>query len=599
MDAASFPAAGILTSRIGRRFVVSFAGGALLPLLAFAWIAAARVNDQLGAELEASLHNGAKTAGMGIAARLSHVAGDLALVREFRVRRGPGDDAALAAALGQHVGGRLAAAWLETDGVVSPLVGQPAGTFGELSAAEREHLAAGKPLVRVAGTPLRLAMALSVEPGRAGSALVAATVRDGWFWDAEELQAAGCRVGAFDRQWRPLFHTFADAPDTTQLARAAAASPAAATVTWRPDGEPHVARYWRAFLQPQYHFDLFVVQSRPRTDAFAVGRQFTWWFAATAASTLLLVALVSLVQMRRTLGPIVALHHATRRVAAGELGERVSIRGNDEFAELGVAFNHMTAALQENVRRRERTERELLASRDAALAAARAKAEFVTNVSHELRTPMTEFLGALEILGEAGLDGPAREEFTAITLRGARRLARLVDDVLELDSADACARGPVDLAATLAAAVAAMPAAARERVRLELAPGLPPVAGDADRLTETWARLLDNAAKFSPAGAPIGVRAHVDGAGTAVEFTDHGVGISRLDLDRVFEPFCQVGRDQLTEKAQGTGLGLTLARRVVEQHGGRIEVESELGNGATFRVWLPAAHATAGAAAQP
>ncbi len=574
-------ATGILTSPVGRRFVALFAGGALLPLLAFAWLASSRVHEQLGAQLQVALHNGAKTAGMGIAARLSQVAGDLSLARELVARRLARDDAAVASTLQQHVGERCASVWLERDGVTRGLCGELPPPLAPRSASERAHLATGKPFVRSIGTPPRLVMVSAAEPAEPDGLLLAAAIRSEWFWDPEELQAAGCRVAAFDSQWRTLFHTFGEAPDPRLLRRAAAADPASGTVEWDPGGELHVARYWRAFLQPQYHFDLFVLQSRPRAEAFAVHAEFSWWFVATAAVTLLLVVLVSLVQMRRTLGPIVALHEATRRIARGELGARVSIHGHDEFAELGAAFNDMTAQLQENIRRREQTERELVASRDGALAAARAKAEFVTNVSHELRTPMTEILGAVEILGNLGSDDNAREEFTAITLRGARRLAQLVDDVLELGATTAWPREPVDVAATLAAAVAALPA----------------VCGDGARLTETWARLLDNALKFSGPATAIDVHARADGGEVVVEVVDHGVGVSRLDLDRIFEPFCQVGRDQLTEKAQGAGLGLTLAKSAVERHGGRIEVDSELGNGATFRVRLPAAAAPAGTAA--
>jgi signal transduction histidine kinase len=249
----------------------------------------------------------------------------------------------------------------------------------------------------------------------------------------------------------------------------------------------------------------------------------------------------------------------------------------------------MTARLQETVRVREQAERELVASRDAALAAAHAKAEFVTNVSHEFRTPMTEILGAAEILTQRdGLDDGVRLEFAGIALRGAQRLAELIDDVLEFGAKDEWPMAQVDLAATLHEALGRLPGPKQQRVSLHLDDPLPPVRGDAGRLTDVWGRLLDNAAKFSDAGQPIDLRALRRGNEVVVEVADRGVGVSRVDLARIFEPFCQVGRDQLTDKAHGTGLGLSLAKKTVERHGGRIEVESELGNGATFRVVLPA-----------
>lgn len=580
---------GILTSRIGRRFVALFLGSALLPLVAFAWIAVTRTTDQMRRESLAALHNGAKTAGMGIAARLSQVAGDLALAREFTLRLDPAGSEVASAALQRHVGERCEAVWIEAGDVVRPVCGARPSILAVLADDERAQLRAGKRVLRAVGQPPQLLMIEAIDPARAQLPLVVARIRSSWFWDAEELRAAGCEVAAFDARWQPLFHTFAEPPDAQPFVLATMHQLSSGTVEWQPAGKVHLARYWRAFLQPQYLFDLFIVQSRPEADALQVAWQFTWWFFMTAATTLLAVLLVSLVQMRRTLGPIVSLHEATRRVAAGELQTRVSIHSHDEFGELGAAFNDMTSQLQENIRRREQTERELVASRDAALAAAHAKAEFVTNVSHEFRTPMTEILGAAEILSqlESG-DDATREEFSHIALRGAQRLAKLVDDVLELGANNVWTMGPVDVAATLQAAVDAQPAAVRERLRLDAPRDFACVVGNAERLTETWGRLIDNAAKFSAAGTPIDVQVRAVGRDVVVEVVDRGVGIAAADLSLIFAPFCQVGRDQLTDKAKGTGLGLTLAKNAVERHGGRIEAESQLGKGSTFRVCLPA-----------
>lgn len=586
-------AIGILTSRIGRRFVALFTGCALLPLVAFAWLSVTRATQQMANDLRASLHGAAKTAGMGIAARLSLVAGDLSLAREFEQQRalvGPGD---LEAALQRQVEDRCAAVWVVApDGTRRLCGGQPVPLL-PLSQKDVAHLAAGKPLLRSIGGASQLIMLAALDPDDPAAGTIAASLRADWFWDPEELRSAGSEFAAFDGAWQLLFHTFAELPAATPLIDAASAQPSSGTVEWHANGELHFARYWRAFLMPQYHFDMYVVQSRSQREAFAMRDSFSRWFLLTAVSTLLLVLFASLVQMRRTLNPIVSLHEATRRVARGDLTARVSIRSHDEFGDLGAAFNDMTAQLQENIRRRELTERELVASRDAALAAARAKAEFVTNVSHEFRTPMTEILSATEILGGLdGVDDAAREEFTRIALAGARRMARLVDDVIEVGASTAWSMTPIDVAATITAAVEMMPLELRQRIRTQIATDLPQVLGNADRLREAWCRLLDNAGKFSEPDQAIDVRATCAEGSVVVEIADQGVGISRLDLDRIFEPFCQVGRDQLLDKARGTGLGLTLAKKAVENHGGRIEVDSELGNGATFRVVLPAAVTT-------
>jgi signal transduction histidine kinase len=585
-------AIGIVTSRLGRRLVALFTLCALLPLMVFAWLALTHVTGQMQDDLRTSLHGAAKTAGMGLAARLSQVAGDLALVREFVQRRQRTGEAIAGAILQQHVGDRCDGVILRTPADDEVLVGATMAMPPALAPDQIAHLAAGKPLLLAHGEPLRLWMLASVDPSTPAAGTITATIRPQWFWDPEELRVAGSQFAAFDGGLRPLFRTFRSLPAAQPLRSAILTRPSSGTFDWAVDGEDWVARYWRAFLRPQYGFDFYVVQAQTVATAYGVARQFTGWFLLTAAATLLLVLLVSLVQIRRTLDPIVALSAATAAVAHGDLSVRVDTHSRDELGELATAFNGMTAQLRENIERRERTERDLVASRDAALAAARAKAEFVTNVSHEFRTPMTEVLSAVEILGGAAeSDAAAREEFAAIALRGAQRLARMVDDVLELDGDVPVARGLVDIGDTLRSAMQELAPGDWSRVTATIAPDLPKVVGDASRLAQVWLRLFDNALKFSAAELPVTVVARAVGADVVVEVIDRGAGISRLDLDRIFEPFCQVGRDQLVDKAHGTGLGLTLEKATVERHGGRVEVDSELGAGSTFRVVLPVAAA--------
>ena len=581
---------GALTSRLGRRFVLLFVTCALLPLVVFAAFAVAEVKQQQRRELQATLHNEAKTAGMGLAARLNQVAADLALaaelVQSWRAEGSWSDGLALA----RQVGQRCASLWLVEGERVQALCGDGARDAPRLEREGRLHLAEGKPVIRVDAGTGRVAMALGVDLHGAEPSLVVAEVRDAWLWQPIELKGAGCEFAATDVHARLLFHTSRRPPPVDALARAAARNDAAGTFTWRVDDEVHVARFWRVFLRPQYDFELLVVQSRPEHEALAVERSFLWWFLLTAVLTLLVVVFVSLVQMRRALDPIVSLGDATRRLGEGDLDVRVSIESKDEFGDLGAAFNEMAHHLQENIRERERTERELVASRDAALAAAKAKAEFVTNVSHEFRTPMAEILGAAEILTQLDdEDVAAREEFSGIALHGARRLARLLDDVLALGQTTSRERVPVDVVASVEAAAVLMPPDVRARVRLECDHEEPPVVhGDEAALTGTWCRLLDNAAKFSPADAPIVVRVRGGGGRVEVDVVDEGVGIAAADQERIFEPFSQVGRDQMVDKAHGAGLGLTLARSAVEAHGGSIAVVSAEGAGSTFRVALPA-----------
>lgn len=582
--------AGALTSRLGRRFVMLFAVSALLPLIVFATLSVTRVSRQMHADLRATLHNAAKTSGMGIAARLGQVAGDLRLtadlVQSWRAEGMWSDGEALKGQVREH----CEAVWLFEEGRVQALVGDDPPPTLALSADDEAHVARGLPLAFVedGGRSMLMMLELDLEDGL--ETRIVGRVRGQWFWDPEELRGVNCEFAACDRLGRVLYHTFREMPHSQILSAGVTRLESSGSLEWSVDGEPHLARYWHAFLRPQYGLDLWVVQSRSQGEAFAVGNAFVRWFWLTAACTLLCVVLASLVQMRRTLDPIVSMRDATQRLGRGELDVRVWIESRDEFGELGCAFNDMATRLQENIARREQTERELVASRDAALAAVKAKAEFVTNVSHEFRTPMAEILGAAEILTQIeddDDDGAVREEFSGIALHGAKRLARLLDDVLELGQATSASKSSIDVQESVETAVAGMQPEVRGRIRCHFDEDLPTVVGNRDRLVETWCRLLDNAAKFSATSKEIEVDVRRQGPRILVRVTDHGIGIAPEDLGKVFEPFSQVGRDQMIDKAHGTGLGLTLARATIESLGGSIRVTSELGSGTTFLVRLP------------
>ena len=582
-------AKGALTSRLGRRFVLLFALCALLPLIVYATLSVTRVSNQVRNDANKGLHVAAKSSGMGIAARLEQVAQDLSLashlVRNWRAEGVWSGGDALSRQVSEHCAGM----WLVGDDRVEALYGDVELPDVSTTQANLDHRAAGKKLLQVYGDPAQLVMSFDIDVDDGEDTHVLALINDDWFWDPQELRGVNCEFACCDPSGHVLFHTCRDLPATQILAAGVTGGASSGSIDWTVDGEPHLGRFWLAFLRPQYNLDLWVIQSRSQADAFAADREFVRFFWLTAIGTMLVVVLGSLVHMRRTLDPIVSLQDAAQRLGRGDLGVRVEIVGRDEFGELGAAFNDMAQRLQENIAQRERSERELVASRDAALAAVQAKADFVTNVSHEFRTPMAEILGATEILTQIEEDDDAslREEFSGIALHGAQRLAQLLDDVLELGGVAVSPKESVDVASSVVRSVDGLPKGIRERIDCEFESDLPTVLGDANRLSETWHRLIDNAAKFSKSETAIEIRVVRSESLILVDVTDHGVGIAAGDLEKVFDPFSQVGRDQMINKAHGTGLGLTLARSAVESSGGSISVRSEIGRGSTFRVSLP------------
>lgn len=229
------------------------------------------------------------------------------------------------------------------------------------------------------------------------------------------------------------------------------------------------------------------------------------------------------------------------------------------------------------------------------------KTDFTALVAHELRTPMTSIKGALGLLlGGAGgeLSDDARE-MLEIALHNTERLVRLVNDILDVTRLESgkmvMKRSPLDVSRIAKQAAAELDAFAGERgvrVELELAPNLPRVIADADRIEQVVVNLLSNAIKFSDSGTTVTVRTRQDGRQVWIQVADQGPGIPKDELGRIFEKF---HRGPGTRKTQGTGLGLAICKDIVEAHGGRIWAESEPGAGSVFTVTLPLEAACQGA----
>jgi signal transduction histidine kinase len=224
----------------------------------------------------------------------------------------------------------------------------------------------------------------------------------------------------------------------------------------------------------------------------------------------------------------------------------------------------------------------------------RLKDDFVATVSHELRTPLTSMMGFLEMIreGEAGELTDEQKRFLAIVYRSSERLQRLVGDLLFVARLDANGLqlqfAPVDVEELVHDAAESAGALARSReLHLDLKlVSLPMVTGDRERLSQLVGNLISNALKFTPAGGHVTVRTFVDGPHAVIEVEDDGIGIPEAEQDRLFQRFFR--STTATEQAiPGTGLGLVISRAIAEAHGGTIDVRSEEGAGACFRVELP------------
>lgn len=221
------------------------------------------------------------------------------------------------------------------------------------------------------------------------------------------------------------------------------------------------------------------------------------------------------------------------------------------------------------------------------------KDEFVATVSHELRTPLTSIAGYVSILLEdADLDA-AIERKLRIVDRNTKRLTGLVEALLQeahlVDGVLPLAPCEMDLAGVVAERVrAAEPTAMASGVDLEYdGASASVVLADPERIGQVVDNLVSNAIKYTPRGGRVRVGVECCDAGVELRVVDTGIGISPPDLERLFTRFFRT-RAAMEAAIQGVGLGLSIAKAIVEQHGGRIEVASEVGRGSEFRVWLPA-----------
>jgi signal transduction histidine kinase len=317
--------------------------------------------------------------------------------------------------------------------------------------------------------------------------------------------------------------------------------------------------------------------------------------ARTVALFVLGIALAlaaSYILAQRLAQPILALQHGAARLAAGELATRIDVRTGDEVEALADEFNHMAGELQDLYTGLERKVAEKTAELEAAN---RHKSEFLANMSHELRTPLNAVIGFSEVLKERmfGDLNPKQLEYVRDIHGSGQHLLSLINDILDLSKIEA---GYMELdvrdfdvaAAVGNCCVLIRERAVRQRVRCDCAvePGVTTWPGDERKFKQVLLNLLSNAVKFTPPGGNVDLRARADSDWLVVTVRDTGIGIAPEEREAIFREFHQV-RSSGSAKHEGTGLGLSLSRRLVQLHHGTLTVESEVGRGSTFTASFP------------
>ncbi len=292
-------------------------------------------------------------------------------------------------------------------------------------------------------------------------------------------------------------------------------------------------------------------------------------------------------------GGVLSFRDVSERKKAEEELRRHRDHLEEIVAERTAEISAANEKLRNEIAERKKAEKDLKKAMELAESASRAKSEFLANMSHELRTPLNSIIGFSKLMkmqvGEGDFAG-----YLENILSSGLHLLKIINDILDVSKIES---GKLDFERTLqrpgdiiGACVAMMTVQAAERgVVLQYRWDLPDeltVHGDAKRLQQVFINLISNAIKFNRSGGTVIIESRIDGPMLVVDVTDTGIGIRKEHLFFIFEKFSQVN-SKLDRDTQGTGLGLTISRMIVEAHGGRIGVRSVPGESSTFTVSLP------------
>lgn len=314
-----------------------------------------------------------------------------------------------------------------------------------------------------------------------------------------------------------------------------------------------------------HHYALFF---RPNTELqFGELRIF---FALILLLTILISILFVLVSTRYIVKPIIKLTQATKQIAKGKYNIHLNVKLRDEIGELAKHFSQMANSLEQ-----------LEAMRQ----------EFVSNVSHEIQSPLASIQGFSQALQSKNLSEDQRQHYLSIIESESRRMSQLSKQLLTLASLDKdkeiLSKNIFDVAAQIKQVVFMTEWSWREKdLTVEMELPAAPIYADEQLLHQVWTNLIVNSIKFTENGGSISIKLIKKDNEYHIEIKDTGIGISQNDLPYIFNRFYKADKAR-SRKEAGSGLGLSITKKIVELHNGQIHVESQIGKGTTFHIYLP------------
>ncbi len=333
-------------------------------------------------------------------------------------------------------------------------------------------------------------------------------------------------------------------------------------------GKPYKVFYLS--LPPERFYCLL----RPMEKIAEAKRTLTWYMLGIAVLVMALIAFISYRIGKNLTNPIKVLVDSTARVATGDLDEQCEIKTHDEIGELAAAFNQMTRDLKEF--------RDQLIQAERLATAGKMAASF----AHEIRNPLSSMrMLAQMLMQKPEMLGEKHQRSIRYILEEIERIDTIVKGLMEFARPSSLDLKQQPIAPVLQAVLALMEAnLAHHKIQLvlNLSRETPEIQFDSDKLKQVFMNVVLNAMEAMPQGGVLQVSTFTENNSVCIKVEDTGVGIPGADVEHLFEPF-------FTRKTRGTGLGLANVKRILEEHGGDVEIESALGEGTEVLLWLPVA----------
>jgi signal transduction histidine kinase len=622
-------------SKISKRMFATFLTCTFVPIVCLAILVYIQVASYLKEQTSKSLRQAAKTQAMNIDDRLKVLEKDLEIISSATnihyLIKPEKSDGRLRDRLSKRF---KSIALFKYPDQPLPVLNQLELKSLQLAPDDIQHLAAGSTLlteIKSQDPRSSLFMLRLVDFNEPAKGYLVGEINLDYLWTIDNLKnlPIDTDICILDSSYRLLMSSQIHLSEITDVLKANTETSTSGYFEFNFNKDQYHASFTHIFLKPSYklsHWSVILIKSK--SNILAPAKEFKIYYTLLFALTIVLVLWFSIVNIRKNLVPINELSNGAQRLAQRDFSQKINIQTDDEFEELGSAFNLASDQLEQYLQKSRKAENalkkardnleekvkertaELVRAKEAAVFANTAKSEFLANMSHELRTPLNHIIGFTDLVLEKqfGDLNEIQSEYLTDVLNSSQHLLSLINDILDLAKVEAGKQelqpSDVDLKTLLESSLVMVKEKALKhslQISLDTRDIPEKITADERMLKQIIYNLLSNAVKFTPENGKISLTARsckfnggddstdisYQRRGVKISVSDTGIGLKPENIEFIFNPFDQV-ENSLSSRFKGTGLGLSLTKNLTELHGGRIWAESEgVGKGSTFSFVIP------------